>query len=408
MAITDKEKGVWGLDQVYNKQNQGSIWSYSTSEVEQFTYNTLFSWGSGSNSALGQGSNTDRSSPTQVPGTGWTQSNSDTFGNQYKNFSVVKSDGTMWTWGENKEGSMGIPSVAHNEKIVSPIQMGSSTDWKYVGMGDEWKTAIKTDGTLWAWGANEYGGLGQNNTTHYSSPVQIGSDTTWSSLSTQGDNAGFHAIKTDGTLWACGTNFYGVLGQNQPPSTHLSSPVQIPGTTWKAVMAGRNSVGALKTDNTLWIWGRNNQFGKLGLNDLASRSSPTQIPGTDWTLNIDVGYENVAAIKSDGALWVWGYNLKGQLGQNEAGGNNEATSRSSPVQVGSDTTWSTVGQGTRYVLASKTDGTLWSWGTNAGGVLGQNQPSNSEYSSPVQVGSATHWAGAKFNSNGKNIVFTNT
>ena len=181
MAITDKETGVWGLDQVYNKINQGSIWSYSTSEVEQITYNTFFSWGAGSNYALGQGSITALSSPTQVPGTDWTQSNNDTFGNNFKNFSVVKSDGTMWVWGENKEGSMGIPSVGQNETRVSPVQMGSSTDWKYVGMGDEWKTAIKTDGTLWAWGANAYGELGQNNKTNYSSPVQIGSDTTWSS-----------------------------------------------------------------------------------------------------------------------------------------------------------------------------------------------------------------------------------
>ena len=155
MAITDKEQGVWGLDQVYNKINQGSIWSYSTSEVEQLTYNTLFTWGTGANYKLGQSSNTARSSPVQMPGTDWTQSTNDSYGNAFACFSVVKSDGTMWTWGENKEGSMGIPSVAHNGTRVSPVQMGTSTTWKYVGIGDEWKTAIKTDGTLWAWGQNK-------------------------------------------------------------------------------------------------------------------------------------------------------------------------------------------------------------------------------------------------------------
>ena len=116
--------------------------------------------------------------------------------------------------------------------------------------------------------------LGQNNTTHYSSPVQV-PGTTWSSASTYGD-AGL-STKTDGTLWAWGTNAYGAIGQNN--RTQYSSPVQIPGTTWSKVSAGAQPK-AIKTDGTLWSWGY--QYYGQGNNTRLNLSSPVQVPGTDW------------------------------------------------------------------------------------------------------------------------------
>ena len=121
------------------------------------------------------------------------------------------------------------------------------------------------------------------------------------------------AIKTDGTLWAFGYNHDGVLAQNN--QTKYSSPVQIPGTTWASIScAYSQSVTAVKTDGTLWVWGDNNDGG-LGLHDPRRASSPVQIPGTDWTAPL-AGEKMGGAIKTTGECWVWGQNNKGQLGQN--------------------------------------------------------------------------------------------
>ena len=96
--------------------------------------------------------------------------------------------------------------------------------------------ALKTDGTLWAWGWNGGGYLGQNNTVHYSSPVQVGSDTTWSSIAV--GNASMGALKTDGTAWTWGNNTAGMLGHNNATPVRYSSPVQVPGTDYLHIQAG--------------------------------------------------------------------------------------------------------------------------------------------------------------------------
>jgi len=219
---------------------------------------------------------------------------------------------------------------------------------------------------LYTWGYNGKGQLGQNNRTDYSSPVQI-PGTTWSSIAAGASSniaaGSLHTVatKTDNTLWSWGYNTYGNLGQNN--RTDRSSPVQIPGTSWSSVSAGTNHVLANKTDNTLWSWGYN-IYGNLGQNNRTQYSSPVQIPGTTWS-NIAVGQYYTLATKTDNTLWSWGYNVSGQLGQ------NDRTYYSSPVQI-PGTTWSAVSGGRRHSLATKTDNTLWSWGYNIYGNLGQN------------------------------------
>ena len=192
---------------------------------------------------------------------------------------AVKNDGTAWTSGDNHQGQLGLNDVILRS---SPTQIPGTTwssDSRKWGGGWYNVVTVKTDGTLWSWGYQNNGGeLGQNNRTRYSSPTQVGSETTWKYASGGSQSYSMYGTKTDGTLWSWGGNGYGSLGQND--TTLRSSPVQIPGTTWDIVKAGGQSCVATKTDGTLWVWGWNNQGG-LGLNQGSiSISSPIQIPGT--------------------------------------------------------------------------------------------------------------------------------
>ncbi len=370
MAVTDKKKGVWGLDQVYNKINQGSIWSFqepatlwswgtnnygqvgvnSSDEISSPTQigslttwryasgatgggggcfainesNELYAWGNNTSGQLGQGNSDKRSSPVQIPGTTW-----ETVSNSYgEGVGAIKTDGTLWTWGSSEYGEGGRNNRTAS---ASPIQVPGTTWSSICGAltNDKSFLATKTDGTLWSWGSNTQGQLGMNNhNPGYSSPVQVGSATDWANG--QDKLAVFNqssmAIKTDGTLWALGQGSEGILAQNS--HTQYSSPVQIPGTTWSSISAIKQSAIALKTDGTVWVWGRNDN-GDLGQNNRTYRSSPVQVPGTWDSIQIQGGWSaGMYAIKSDKTLWSWGYNAQGGLGQNHA-----TQELSSPTQI---------------------------------------------------------------------------
>jgi len=291
----------------------------------------------------------------------------------------------LWSWGDNEKGELGQNQSAANIEYSSPVQIGGDSNWDSiaVGKGNVWGSAIKADGTLWVWGENEsYGQLGLNDKVNRSSPTQI-PGTTWNKA-TRGRFHGL-ATKTDGTLWVWGDFQDGALGTNGPTNTHYSSPIQIGSdTTWGTdaghLSASDKITGAIKTDGTLWMWGENEE-GELGQNDTNDRSSPVQVPGTTWrTVSLASG-PLVSATKTDGTMWVWGNGFMGANGQ------NDVVDRSSPVQV-PGTTWSKAHITHGYsVLAAKTDGTLWSWGYNGTGELGQNSRIN--YSSPVQIPGTT-------------------
>ena len=376
MAITDKEKGVWGLDQVYNKINQGSIWEYSGASA-------LFVVGTGTGyGALAQNNTTNYSSPVQIPGTTWDVPSCyvDENGGIAR-----KTDGTLWNWGTAGRGRLGNNDESTN--YSSPIQIpgtswSSTMDHNPIGST---AGAFRTGGQLWMWGYNNGGQLGINqgpggNSGSFSSPVQI-IGTQWSSgCSANGTTA---AIRTDGTLWMWGHNSQGPLAQNN--RTQYSSPTQVPGTTWANIQISSNSVGAIKTDGTLWGWGACG-YGVLGNNEsntLTARSSPVQV-GSDTTWDsgegkFSKGHLNCSAVKTDGTLWTWGAGWYGALGDPSI---PHGSHRSSPVQV-PGTTWNQVSSGTYNTFATKTDGTLWTWGYNLRGTLGHNNTTN--YSSPTQV-----------------------
>jgi alpha-tubulin suppressor-like RCC1 family protein len=300
-------------------------------------------------------------------------------------------------WGNNGAGQLGTNDVI---KRSSPIQtVSAGTNWKQVSCGQQHVGAIKTDGTLWMWGRNDTGGqLGTNDTTSRSSPVQtVSGGNNWKQVS--GGLYHTAAIKTDGTLWIWGNNGLGELGDNSRVSK--SSPIQTVtgGNNWKQVWAGNGNTAAIKTDGTLWLWGGNG-WGQLGTNDTNSRSSPIQTVagGNNWKQVSGIGRRGftnataIAAIKTDGTLWMWGINTNGELGT------NDRTSRSSPIQtVTGGTNWKQVSGGAANIAAIKTDGTLWLWGDGSYGALGTND--TTPRSSPIQtVATGGNWKQVGFGS----------
>ena len=350
--------------------------------MDLFSDAGLFTWGRNDTGQLGNNSITHRSSPVQTVsgGTNWKLVASGAY-----HTAAIKTDGTLWSWGRNFNGNLGDNTPTEKS---SPIQtVSGGTNWKLVACGRLNTTAIKTDGTLWLWGSNAYGALGDGSSiVHRSSPIQtVASGTNWKQVA--GGASHTAAIKTDGTLWTWGRNTNGQLGDNS--ITHRSSPVQTVagGTNWKLVAGGYYHTAAIKTDGTLWTWGRNLQ-GQLGDNSIAHRSSPVQTVsgGTNWKL-VESGDYHTAAIKTDGTLWTWGLNFTtGQLGD------NTINNRSSPVQtVAGGTNWKQVTGGRLNTAAIKTDGTLWLWGSNAYGALGDGS-SIVHRSSPIQtVAGGTNW-----------------
>ena len=345
------------------------------------------------------------SSPTQISDvTDWLAFQNKNFnhclGIRGVNGSAEDTNGTLWGMGQ--QGSWGELGLNDRTSRSSPTQVGTDSTWAKLSVGSN-VVATKSNGTLWVWGHNANGSIGDNSNVPRSSPMQVGTDTNWDADKIQISNGTAMAIKTDGTLWIWGNNGNGGLGQNN--QTQYSSPTQVgTDTTWAMGLSGAGLGWGVKTDGTLWSWGQN-YFGLLGQNEgggsdygyAPGPSSPTQI-GTDtnWQAtnkSISLGTWAAGAVKTDGTLWMWGRGFTGMLGLNQGGDDVSGVTRSSPTQVGTNTTWSKVMVGIDVTYGFKTDGTLWSWGRNNYGQLGLDGPRGDNRSSPSQIGSApSAWA----------------
>jgi len=386
---------------------------------------TLWAWGVGGK--LGDGTHTSRTSPVKIGTDGnWTQLAAGTH-----HAIALKVDGTLWAWGDNSYGQLGDGRTTISRTY--PMQIGTEQDWNQVSAGFFYTVALKADGTLWAWGWNKYGQLGDGTTVDRYIPVQIGTDRDWSQVDA-GPFSHTLALKADNTRWAWGSNFRGQLGDGA--TTDRYYPVQTgTGQNWIQVTAGESRSVALKSDGTLWAWG-DNSWGKLGDGTLSNRHSPVEIgnmnmakdwirlagggghtvglmaDGTIWTwgsnnygevgdgttidrhfpmqigvdqewVRVTGGKEHTAGLMADGSLWAWGWNTHGQLGD------STTIDRSSPVQIGTDQDWTQVSGGAWYTVALKNDGTVWTWGWNRYGQLGDG--TMTDRPSPVQIGSDQDW-----------------
>ena len=385
--MADLKQNTWELDQWYAQDVAGNV-PYTGAPA-------LFGMGWNSKGQLGLNQNSDSdpggaySSPVQLPGTTWEFISCFTAGDANHTL-ATKTDGTLWAFGYNNDGQLGQNDGTYRS---SPVQIpGTSWATANLRLGQYQSATIKTDGTLWSWGFNSpsYGELGHNNKTTYSSPKQVGTETTWDKLTTS--QYAFMATKTDGTLWSWGGNQWGKLGHNN--TTNYSSPKQVgTSTDWDQITGGSQFSAATKTDGTLWTWGVN-EYGMLAMGNKTNYSSPRQVGTENTWSKISCTNASMVAIKTDGTLWTWGFGGEGRLGLNQG----EPSQYSSPVQIGTGTDWGNVINQTPYSgVATKTDGTLWVWGYNSFGNLGVNDVANR--SSPIQIPGNWNTADGKLGSN---------
>lgn len=332
---------------------------------------TRWAWGVNDRYQFGDGTTSNSSSPIQIgTDTDWSQLESSPNG---RHFVAIKADGTLWAWGYNdygQLGSNGVPYLAYD-----PIQIGTESDWASVAAGDGYTLAIKSGGSLWAWGHNNVGQLGDGTTSDKFVPTRIGTASDWASVSAGDVHA--LAVKSDGSLWAWGRNSYGQLGDNTTVDKLVPTRIGTK-TDWSSVSAGYYLSGAIKQGGTLWMWGWN-PFGYLGDGSYTDKHIPTQIgAATDWSI-LAVGDSFSGAIKTDGTLWMWGENYRGQLGD------GTTSSKSTPTQTGTATDWMGLALGSNHTVA-RTTSSIWAWGDNTFGQLGfGNVPSEEDEPNPYLV-----------------------
>ncbi|MBT0663490.1 chitobiase/beta-hexosaminidase C-terminal domain-containing protein [Geobacter pelophilus] len=378
---------------------------------------TVWAWGNNGSGRLGNGSTTQRNTPVQVTGlTGMIAA-----GGGYAHTVALKNDGTVWAWGRNLEGELGIGSFS--EMNTSPVKVSGLTGVTAIASGDMHCLALKSDGTVWAWGANGYGQLGDGGVVNSSLPVQVSGlsqvvaiaaggyhslalmqdgtvkawgynfngqlgDGTVSNRSTPVAvsvlsgvlkvTAGYShslAIMADGTVQGWGWNTYGQLGDGSTQDRRLAVPVS--GLSGARLLAGGygHSV-AMKHNGQVVAWG-NNGYGRLGDGTFGQQTVPVRINGLNGPLSLSVGHYHSSAIASDGSVWAWGRNSEGELGD------GTTAMKSIPAKLSGLTAFTAVAAGGYHTVALKGDGTVFSWGYNINGQLGDG--TLTDRISPVQV-----------------------
>ena len=286
----------------------------------------------------------------------------------YNHTLAIKSDGSLWAWGSNSSGQLGDGTYTNR---LAPIFITDNV--VCVAAGLYHTLAVKSDGSLWAWGSNSSGELGDGTSIGRTTPVKIMDDVALVAAGTSHSLA----IKSDGSLWTWGYNSHGQLGNGTSVSS--KNPVKVMDNVISAAAGGFHSL-AIKDDDSLWAWG-NNTNGQLGDGTTVTRNTPTKV--MDNVVSISGGQEHTLAIKSGFSLWAWGSNTNGQLGDNTSSSNI-------PVKIMDNTVRMVAG--TYYTFAVKNDGSLWTWGQNNYGQLGDGTIINR--STPMSITNSSNLVGA--------------
>ena len=325
------------------------------------TDGSLWAWGQNSGGRLGTGDTVDQLTPARV----MEDVSFITAGLDHS--MAIKKDGSLWAWGSNSSGELGLGDTIERltpEKVMENVSYVTSN---HVGIGG-YSMAIKTDGSLWAWGHNAFAGqLGVGNQDDQLTPIKIMDDVSFVSA------GAYHTmvIKTDGSLWACGINLDGSLGTGNENSflTHVKVMENV-----SSVSAGMSFTLAIKTDGSLWAWG-NNSSGQLGNGNTTKQFSPVNV--MDNASFVSAGLGHAIAIKTDGSLWTWGNNANGELG------NDDNIARSIPTKVMEGVLSACTGG--IHTIAVKSDNSLWAWGSNSLKQLGIGAGTTDSFSYPIPV-----------------------
>ncbi|RXJ02245.1 hypothetical protein DS745_07605 [Anaerobacillus alkaliphilus] len=270
---------------------------------------------------------------------------------------ALNGDGTVWTWGDNEYGQLGDNT---NSRRSTPIQVRGLVDIIDVSAGGRHSLALRNDGSVWVWGHNNYGQLGNGRTWGIETkPIQVDIDNVKKVYA--GESNSF-VLRNDGTVWAWGENYYGQLGDGS--KINRSFPVQVENLTDVIEMSlSPTHTAALRSDGTVWMWG-NNSYNQLGDGTKTDRLIPVQVKNISEVNAVTAGYNFTLALKKDGTLWGWGQNNFGAIGYGQIW-----DQFSSPVKININNVESVV-TGIYHSIAKKSDGTVWAWGYNEAGQLG--------------------------------------
>lgn len=337
---------------------------------------TLFCWGRGDNGRLGDGSQTIQQSPVLVVSGGtWTSVAAGT-----DHSCGIRDDGLLFCWGRNGSGELANDGVGFAK--TAPFSVANNWIWSQVGLGVSSSTcAIKDDGGLYCWGSNSSNQLGDNTTIMRLVPTPVSGGGVWIKTSVGGGSA--CGIKADESLWCWGSNLFGRLGDNS--TTQRPVPTSVSGGgAWKDISLGGNHTCGIRSDDRLYCWGWNAN-GRTGLNTTVGNTLvPTEIDGGGAWKEVRSGGDFTCGIKSDDTLWCWGSNANGRTGLNTAAGNSLV-----PVEVAGGGAWRRVVAGTAHACGIKWNNTLWCWGNNGSGRLGDGSTTQSAV--PVEVNGSGMW-----------------